>query len=55
MNKKRTESNKSYETIKPGIGFPDMWYYAARQLDGATPEPVRKMELDWHLHFVAKQ
>ena len=27
----------------------------ARQLDGATPQPVQKMELDDLLHFVAKQ
>jgi transposase len=27
----------------------------ARQLDGATPQPVQKMEIDSLLHFVAKQ
>jgi transposase len=27
----------------------------ARQLDGATPQPVQKMDLDGLLHFVAKQ
>jgi hypothetical protein len=27
----------------------------ARQLDGATPQPVQKMDIDGLLHFVAKQ
>ena len=55
MNDKKTESTKSYDTIKLGIDAHAKWYYGARQLDGATPQPVQKMELDGLLHFVAKQ
>ena len=55
MNDKKAESTKSYETIKLGIDAHSKWYYVARQLDGATPQPVQKMELDGLLHFVAKQ
>ena len=42
-------------TIKSGIDAHAKWYYVARQLDGATPQPVQKMTLDGLLHFVAKQ
>lgn len=31
------------------------WFYVARQLDGATPQPVQKMTHDGLLRFVAKQ
>jgi hypothetical protein len=55
MKDKKTESTKSYNTIKLGIDAHAKWYYVARQLDGATPQPVQKMELDGLLHFVAKQ
>jgi len=55
MNDKKTESTKSYDTIKLGIDAHSKWYYVARQLDGATPQPVQKMEIDGLLHFVAKQ
>ena len=41
--------------IKLGIDAHAKWYYVARQLDGATPQPVQKMDLDGLLHFVAKQ
>ena len=41
-----TEATKSYDTIKLGIDAHAKWYYVARQLDGATPQPVQKMELD---------
>ncbi len=51
----KTETTKSYDTIKLGIDAHSKWYYVARQLDGATPQPVQKMELDRLLHFVAKQ
>jgi hypothetical protein len=27
----------------------------ARQLEGSTPQPVQKMDIDELLHFVAKQ
>ena len=54
--KTTTETNtKSYATIKLGIDAHSKWYYVARQLDGATPQPVQKMEIDGLLHFVAKQ
>ena len=54
--KNTTETTtKSYDTIKLGIDAHSKWYYVARQLDGATPQPVQKMELDGLLHFVAKQ
>ena len=43
MNDKKAESTKSYETIKLGIDAHSKWYYVARQLDGATPQPVQKM------------
>lgn len=55
MNEKKAESSRSYETIKLGIDAHAKWYYVARQLDGATPQPVQKMDLDGLLHFVAKQ
>ncbi len=31
------------------------WFYVARQLDGATPQPVQRMNFDGLLRFVAKQ
>jgi hypothetical protein len=55
MKDKKAESAKSYDTIKLGIDAHAKWYYVARQLDGATPQPVQKRELDGLLHFVAKQ
>ena len=51
----KTTSSKSYATIKLGIDAQAKWYYVARQVDGATPQPVQKMDLDGLLHFVAKQ
>ena len=51
----KTTTTKSYDTIKLGIDAHAKWYYVARQLDGATPQPVQKMDLDGLLHFVAKQ
>ena len=51
----KTTTTKSYATIKLGIDAHAKWYYVARQLDGATPQPVQKMDLDDLLHFVAKQ
>lgn len=49
MTDKKTESTKSYDTIKLGIDAHGKWYDAARQLDGATPQPVQKMDL-WRLY-----
>jgi transposase len=51
----KTTPTKSYATIKLGIDAHAKWYYVARQLDGATPQPVQKMDIDGLLHFVAKQ
>ena len=52
-----TESNPTevHATIKLGIDAHAKWFYVARQLDGATPQPVQKMTLDGLLRFVAKQ
>ncbi|MHC4923562.1 MAG: hypothetical protein ACYTG4_05725, partial [Planctomycetota bacterium] len=55
MITKETTSSKLYATIKLGIDAHAKWYYVARQLDGATPQPVQKMDLDGLLHFVAQQ
>jgi hypothetical protein len=53
MKTNETTSTKSYDTIKLGIDAHAKWYYLARQLDWATPQPVQKMEIDGLLHFVA--
>ena len=55
MTDDKTETSKSYDTIKLGIDAHAKWYYVARQLDGATPQPVQKMTFDALLRFVAKQ
>ena len=55
MITKESNTTQSYVTIKLGIDAHAKWYYVARQLDGATPQPVQKMDLDGLLHFVAKQ
>lgn len=46
---------ETYETIKLGIAAHAKWYYVARQLDGATPQPVQKIDFEGLLHFVAMQ
>ncbi len=53
----QTESNSTEPpaTIKLGIDAHAKWYYVARQVDGATPQPVQKMTFDGLLHFIAKQ
>jgi hypothetical protein len=55
--KTTTESNPTevHATIKLGIDAHAKWFYVARQLDGATPQPVQKMTFDGLLRFVAKQ
>jgi len=55
--KTTTQSNPTelHATIKLGIDAHAKWFYVARQLDGATPQPVQKMTLDGLLRFVAKQ
>ena len=55
MTKDGTKTSKSYDTIKLGIDAHAKWYYVARQLDGATPQPVQKMTFEALLRFVAKQ
>ena len=52
-----TELNPTepHATIKLGIDAHAKWFYVARQLDGATPQPVEKMTFDGLLRFVAKQ
>ena len=55
MTEDKTKTTKSYDTIKLGIDAHAKWYYVARQLDGATPQPVQKMTFDALLRFVAKQ
>jgi hypothetical protein len=40
MNTNDTNSSESYDTIKLGIDAHSKWYYVARQLDGATPQPI---------------
>jgi len=46
---------ETYATIKFGVDAHAKWYYVARQLDGATPQPVQKMTFEGPLRFVAKQ
>ena len=55
MTEDKTETTKSYDTIKLGIDAHAKWYHVARQLDGATPQSLQKMNFDTLLHFVAKQ
>lgn len=42
-----------HATIKLGTDARAEWFYVARQLGGATPQPVRKMTPDGLLRFVA--
>ena len=55
MTNTNTTIAKSYARIKLGIDAHAKWYYVARQLDGATPQPVQKMDFEGLLRFVAKQ
>ena len=55
MTEYKLTPTKSYDTIKLGIDAHAKWYYVARQLDGATPQPVQKMDFHGLLRFVAKQ
>ncbi len=44
MNTEReSHPTETYATVKLGIDVHARWYYVARQLDGATPQPVQKM------------
>ena len=55
MNKTTETITETYATIKLGIDAHAKWHYVARQLDGATPQPVQKMTFEGLRHFVAKQ
>jgi hypothetical protein len=44
-----------HATIKLGIDAHAKWFYVARQVDEATPQPVQKMTFEGLLCFVAKQ
>ena len=55
MKNYKITNTESYESIKLGIDAHAKWYYVARQLDGATPQPVQKMDFEGLLHFVARQ
>ena len=55
MKHDKITNTESYESIKLGIDAHAKWYYVARQLDGATPQPVQKMDFESLLHFVARQ
>jgi hypothetical protein len=46
---------ESHASIKPGIDAHAKSFYVARQLDGATPQPVQKMSFEGLLRFAAKQ
>jgi hypothetical protein len=46
---------KTCDTIELGIGARAKWYYVARQVGGATPQPVQRMDFDGLLRFVATQ
>jgi hypothetical protein len=53
--KEQTNPTELQATIKLGIDAHAKWFYMARQVDGATPQPVQKMTLDRLLCFVARQ
>jgi hypothetical protein len=55
MKKYKITPTETCESIKLGIDAHAKWYYVARQLDGATPQPVQKMDFEGLLHFVARQ
>jgi len=55
MKQNNTTPTEIHASIKLGIDAHAKWYYVARQVDGATPQPVQKMTLDGLLHFAAKQ
>jgi hypothetical protein len=47
-------SGEYYEMINPGIAAHAQWYYVSRLVDGAKPQPVRKMTFEAPMHVVAK-
>jgi hypothetical protein len=55
QNQSPPNSTEPHATAKLGIDAHSKWYYVARQLVGATPQPVQKMTFDGLMRFVAKQ
>jgi len=55
QNKTELKSTETHASIKLGIDAHAKWFYVARQVDGATPQPVQKMTFEGLLRFVAKQ
>lgn len=53
----KTQSNPTeiFDSIKLGIDAHAKWFYVARQIDGATPQPLQWIDLEGLLHFVARQ
>lgn len=51
-----TELNPTviHATIKLGVDAHAKWFYVARQVDGATPQPIQKTTFDGLLRFVGK-
>lgn len=54
MNKSNQDQGNA-ESIKLGIDAHAKFYYVARQIDGATPQPVQKFNYEGLLRFVARQ
>jgi transposase len=50
-----SKSTASYDSIKLGIDAHAQYYWVSRQVDGATPQPVQKMNYDELMLFVVKQ
>ena len=50
-----SRSTASYDSIKLGIDAHAQYYWVSRQVDGATPQPVQKMNYDELMLFVVKQ
>lgn len=46
MKHYKINPTETYESIKLGIDAHAKWHYVARQLDGATPQPVQKMDFE---------
>ena len=49
------QSTASYESIELGIDAHAQYYWVSRQVDGATPQPVQKMNHEELMLFVVKQ
>lgn len=48
-------STASHESIKLGIDAHAQYCWVSRQVDGATPQPVKKMTYEELMLFVVKQ